>query len=277
MKIKIVSDLHLEFEDLDLKNDKNYDLLILAGDIFIAEDLYDHDETILSVEQKNLGKRQLAANRYRIFLKKVSLQFPHVIYIAGNHEFYHGKWLKSIQVLRDECSKYKNVYFLECDTVTIDNIVFIGATLWTDVNKGDPLTLHAVSSLMNDFRLIRNDDLGFTRLRPAHTVSRHRKTLDYFKIILDQNRDKKCVIISHHAPCSLSVHDIYKKDYIGNGCYYSDLSNFILDHPQIVLWTHGHMHNSSDYMIGDTRIVCNPRGYPGEHLTSFNPDFFIEV
>ena len=36
---------------------------------------------------------------------------------------------------------------------------------------------------------------------------------------------------------------------------------FILDYPQIKLWTHGHTHEDFDYMIGSTRIVCNPRGY----------------
>jgi hypothetical protein len=46
-----------------------------------------------------------------------------------------------------------------------------------------------------------------------------------------------------------------------NGAYSSDLSDFILDHPQIKVWTHGHTHHNFDYMIGDCRIVCNPRGY----------------
>ena len=48
-----------------------------------------------------------------------------------------------------------------------------------------------------------------------------------------------------------------------NGGYHTDLSEFILDHPEIVLWTHGHTHEPFDYMIGTTRIVCNPRGYAG--------------
>ena len=48
-----------------------------------------------------------------------------------------------------------------------------------------------------------------------------------------------------------------------NGAYSSDLSEFILDRPQIKLWTHGHTHDTFDYMIGTTRIVCNPRGYDG--------------
>jgi hypothetical protein len=53
----------------------------------------------------------------------------------------------------------------------------------------------------------------------------------------------------------------YHGDHLTNGAYSSDLSEFILDHPQIKLWTHGHTHDVFDYMIGDTRILCNPRGY----------------
>ena len=48
-----------------------------------------------------------------------------------------------------------------------------------------------------------------------------------------------------------------------NGGYSSDMNDYILDHPQIRLWTHGHTHHPFDYRIGSTRIVCNPRGYGG--------------
>ena len=73
------------------------------------------------------------------------------------------------------------------------------------------------------------------------------------------------MVVGHHAPSSLSVHERFVRDTIMNGGYYSDLSEFILDNPKIVLWTHGHMHDPCDYMIGDTRVICHPRGYPGEN------------
>jgi len=62
-----------------------------------------------------------------------------------------------------------------------------------------------------------------------------------------------------------------------NGAYHSDLSEFILDHPQIKLWTHGHTHHPFDYMIGGTRIVCNPRGYDGYEATGWNPNLLLEI
>ena len=142
---------------------------------------------------------------------------------------------------------------------------FIGATLWTDLNKGNPLTLHAIADMMNDYRVIRNDEHGYTKLRPAHTMHRHQQTLSYMKQVLVDMKDKKVVFVGHHAPSAMSTHDRYKHNvhYVMNGGYHSELSEFILDHPQITLWTHGHMHDPFDYNIGTTRVVCNPRGYKG--------------
>ena len=149
MKIKLVSDLHLEFSDIMIPNDADYDLLILSGDIMVAQDLHDHQEPASTADQMaianntGLGRRQANAQRFRDFLKRCSFQFPHVIYIAGNHEFYNGKFFASLVHLREECAKYPNVYFLENDVKVINDIVFMGATLWTDCNKHDPFTLHA--------------------------------------------------------------------------------------------------------------------------------------
>ena len=265
MKIALASDLHLEFEDIILKNDENAAVLILSGDIMIAEDLYNNPEEKLNIAAMidSMSHRQEVAQRFRDFLKRCSFQFPHVIYVAGNHEFYHGRWKASIQHLRDECAKFNNVYFLENDTKVIDDVTFIGATLWTDCNKGDPLTLHALTDLMNDFRIIRNDEHGYTKLRPAHVMHRHQQTMSYLKVVLTDTHDRKIVFAGHHSPSKQSTHPKYQNDYLMNGGYSSDLSEFILDHPQIKLWTHGHTHDPFDYMIGSTRIVCNPRGYSG--------------
>ena len=198
--------------------------------------------------------------------------------MAGNHEFYHGKWIKSIAVLREVARRYPNIHFLENDVFKLDNITFVGGTLWTDMNRGDPLTLHAIKSMLNDFSVICNDEAGYTKLRPAHVVSRHRKTVEYIRSVIESAPDEKFIVVGHHAPTRLSIPAHYKDEYIMNGAYASDLSEFILDHPQIVLWTHGHIHNTSDYMMGETRIICNPRGYVGEeHLSDFNPNLIVEV
>jgi len=87
--------------------------------------------------------------------------------------------------------------------------------------------------------------------------------LAYLKLMLEGKHDTKFVVVGHHAPSKLSTHPRYKNEEIMNGGYSSDLSAFILNNPQIKLWTHGHTHEDFDYMLGSTRIVCNPRGYDG--------------
>jgi hypothetical protein len=91
----------------------------------------------------------------------------------------------------------------------------------------------------------------------------HRKTLQYIKTIVQEKHNEKFVVVGHHAPTKLSVKPRYQNDTLMNGAYSSDLTEFILDHPQIKVWTHGHTHDVFDYMIGTTRVVCNPRGYVG--------------
>lgn len=284
MKITLVSDLHLEFSDCyDIKNEHNADVLILGGDIMIAEDLHDHPYVPSIYEYGSfaeLGRKQKRVQTFRDFLKRMSNLFPHVIYVAGNHEFYHGKWVKGIQYLRDECAQFPNVHFLERDSVKIMDVTFVGGTLWTDMNKHDPLTLHAVGDMMNDFRIIKNDEKGYTSLKPADTVVRHRQTLEYIKTVIAEKSDEKFVVVGHHSPSFLSAHEMYKHDTLMNGAYHSDLSEFILDHPQIKLWTHGHTHHCFDYMIGETRIVCNPRGYQSDGYsedTGWNPNIILEI
>ena len=281
MKIQIVSDLHLEFADCNIKNENNADVLILSGDILVAQDLHDHPETdygmYSDVNLANLGRRQRTALRFRDFLKRCSFQFPKVLYIAGNHEFYHGKFPENIEHLRAECAKFPNVHFLEMDTITIDDVTFIGGTLWTDMNRGDPLTVHAISDMMNDFRIIRNSQRNYARFSPQDAAQRHKETLAYIKLMVAEKHDTKFVVVGHHSPSFQSVHEFYKHDTVMNGGYHSELSEFIMDRPQIKLWTHGHTHHCFDYVLGETRIVCNPRGYDGHEDTGWDPNKIVEV
>lgn len=253
----------MEFGDIDLKNTEKADVLILSGDIVISEDLHDHPPVVTNpyAPYINLGTRQECSYRFRDFFRRVSEEFPNVIYVMGNHEFYHGKWIASIVHMREECARFPNIHFLEREIKVIDDVTFMGGTLWTDCNKYDPLTLHALGDMMQDYSVIRHDGLGYTKLRPAHSAHRHHQTIDYFRLMLSENKDRKCVIVGHHAPAHKSVAEEYVRQNTMNGGYYSDLSDFILDHPQIKLWTAGHMHHSYRYHMGDTLVACNPRGY----------------
>jgi Icc-related predicted phosphoesterase len=260
MKLAICSDLHLEFGDITLKNE-GADVLILGGDIMTAQELHDFkpDDTKFADELT----RRATAERYRGFLARCSAEFPHVIYIAGNHEFYHGKYPDAYNYLEAECQAFNNVYFLEQGKKEIADVTFIGATLWTDMNNGDRTTLLLVQEMMNDYRIVRNSNRNYARLTPSDTVVRHKNTLNYIKSVIKSDPNKKYVVVGHHAPHKLSVKPRYAEDIEMNGAYSSDLGYFIANHPQIVLWTHGHTHDQFDYYVCDTRIVCNPRGYDG--------------
>jgi Icc-related predicted phosphoesterase len=286
MKIKLVSDLHLEFSDINIDNNDGCDVLILSGDIMIAQDLHDHAEPANTADQAaiangtGLGRRQQAAQRYRDFLKRCSFQFPHTIYVAGNHEFYHGKWNQALSTLATECEKFPNVYFMERGSKKIGDVTFIGSTLWTDMNKADPLTMHAVRDMMMDYKCIRKEFEGYTTVKPHDTVMRHRQSLDYIKSVVAEKPDEKFVVVGHHSPSFQSVHEQYQAQYLMNGAYHSSLEEFILDRPQIKLWTHGHTHHPFDYMIGETRVVCNPRGYENDGYsedTGWNPNIVLEI
>lgn len=261
MKIALGSDLHLEMGTFTPTNPDNADVLILAGDILVAQDLHDHpaDATVVSA----LGRRQASARAYREFMAAASQAFPRVIVIAGNHEFYHGRWVQALDILRAEYSQFPNVYFLENDVHEIEGIRFLGATLWTDLRRADPVVVNSVRDAMNDYSVIRHDGNGYRRISPWDTMARHRASLAWLTAELAQHPDQPTVVITHHAPTGQSVSSGYRSDIYINPAYHSDLENLILDNPQIRYWFHGHMHDASDYLVGDTRVVANPRGYVG--------------
>jgi predicted phosphodiesterase len=263
MRVALISDVHLEFGNCYFENTENAEVLILGGDILISQELHDFVEPINELEKRLLGKRGESAIIYRDFLKRCSEQFKHVIYIAGNHEFYHGKYPAGMDYIREELVKYPNIKFLENETLDIDGVSFIGCTLWTDLNKGDPTTIAVIGQALNDYRQIRRNDLSYRKFMPEDTLKLHKQSLKYISDTISNDPNKKYVVVGHHAPSKLSTKPQYQKDFHMNGGYSSDLTEFINNHPQVVVWTHGHTHHVFDYMVGFTRIVCNPRGYVG--------------
>lgn len=264
MKIAVTSDIHLEFGPIELKNTENADVLILSGDICVAKDL-----NVLDIH--NGDER---SQRIHNFFQGCSSEFKNVVYVVGNHEHYYGDFSKTIQRLRDNLGYLVNLHILDKESAIINDVLFVGGTLWTDMNKEDPITLLHMKDMMNDFRLVLNgnrethfrDNDGNSQVRvarftPDDAVEDHKKMLDYLKIMIQGKNDQKIVVVGHHAPSKASTHPRYKDEEIMNGGYSSELSDFILDHPQIKLWTHGHTHEDFDYLIGSTRVVCNPRGY----------------
>lgn len=278
IKIAVASDLHLEFGAIEFKNrgTKEADVLILSGDILVAEDLNRHPS---NHEHGPLNShRYVNSVVYRDFLDMVNYEFPKVIYVAGNHEFYDCKWNETLKVLHDYMENYTNIHFLEDESIKIGDVTFVGATLWTDMNNHDPLTQQIVRESMNDYRKITNEERGYSKLRPIHTIGRHIKSRQFIEKTVKEDPNGKYVVCTHHAPSFASIPPEYRGQTYMNGAYASKLEEFILDHPQIKAWTHGHVHDEFDYMIGDTRIFCNPRGYRGYELRAKNFQLkYIEV
>lgn len=262
MKIGIASDLHLEFGNCQLTYDTKPDVLVLAGDVLTAQNMHKYETTGPYQSYEKAQTNRERAELYREFIQRVAGEFDHVVVVAGNHEFYNGKWEQTLYTLDLEYSKYYNIHFLERDCIDIGGITFVGGTLWTDMNNFCPLTLHDTKLFMNDFNQIVDETRGYGKLKPATTVERHIKTKQYIVHVAHQATNP-VVVVTHHAPSFLSIHDMYKAQTITNGAYASELSEEILDNPQIKLWIHGHMHNPFDYQIGECRVVCNPRGYIG--------------
>ena len=254
MKIAVCSDLHLEFGTISLENTEGADVLILGGDICVAKDLMKKDDY-------GILDRFGRSEAWHTFFQECCQRFPHVIYIMGNHEHYHGDFRDTVANIRDRLGYLVNLHILDKEMVQLDGVSFIGGTLWTDMNKEDPITLLHMKGMMNDFRCVMNGDNR--RFLPEDAVVDHKEMLEYIRRTIEGKFDQKFVVVGHHAPSKASTHPRYVDEVIMNGGYSSELSEFIMDHPQIKLWTHGHCHNDFDYMIGSTRIVCNPRGYDG--------------
>jgi len=271
MKIAVCSDLHLEFDTLTLKNTENAQVLILGGDICVARDLLDKD----SVEIFDRFDRSGGLHE---FFQTCCNNFSHVVYVAGNHEHYNGDYAKTFDILRTRLAYLPNLHILDKQTFVLDDVTFIGGTLWTDMNNEDSMTLRHIKGMMNDFRCVNNsnsivnfktfDENGNAEFKtrvakflPEDAVVDHKLMLAYIAEIILGKFDKKFVVVGHHAPSKASTHPRYKYEELMNGAYSSNLDDFIIDHPQIKLWTHGHTHEDFDYLVGSTRVVCNPRGY----------------
>ena len=283
MRLAIASDIHLEFGSIELTNDQNADVLILAGDICVARDI--------ELADKNMYSNRKRADRYIEFFAQVSQAFPRVIYVVGNHEHYDGDVKYTNGILKRALAEFENIHILEKETLELGDITFIGATIWTDMNGGDPLTLAGIKNAMNDFRCIDNsnnmvqykvplydDGIDFNAVRtvighkfiekaskftPTDAMDDHKQAIDYINHVVANDTTKKYVVVGHHAPSMQSCHDRFRGDRIMNGGFYTELGDFMAYRPQIAGWIHGHTHDPYDYVIGETRVVCNPRGYIG--------------
>lgn len=249
MKIQLFSDLHIEFEEMDI-DCSHADVVIFAGDI-------------------GIGTKGIA------WIKKQGITCP-IIYVLGNHEYYRHAYPRLIQKITDAAND-TNIHVLENKSVTIDGVSFHGATLWTDYELfGNPQSAgYQCQQLMNDFKLIRRDP-SYSRLRTVDAALIHKNSLVWLAQNLEQSTSAINVVVTHHAPSKLSIPN-HLKESILSAAYASHLEGFISQYKPNY-WLHGHIHDSLDYFINNCRVVCNPRGYTmGKSNLNFNPTLLIEI
>lgn len=266
MRVKICSDLHLEMceQKHGVPDLGSGEILILGGDILCA---------------RHFKKEGPLHKVYDDFLQKCVKNFDEVLYINGNHEFYGYNVEGTFDVLAEHLPK--EIHYLENDYVKIKDTIFLGATLWTDFRNENALEMMEAAQCMNDYKVIRIGS-NYRKMNPDDTLKFHKKSKLFLQQKLEEFKDTKTWVLTHHAPSYQSVHPKYRTAGIANGAYASHLDDLILDNPQIKYFSHGHTHESMDYMIGNCRVVCNPRGYYNGYNNSglnlnFDPNFEIEI
>lgn len=258
MKIRQLSDLHLEHSYPGQYFDPGKgDILILAGDILCAH---------------HLKKDGYLNELYRKFLKDCSENFEHVIFIEGNHENYSYNFEGATKTIKEALPE--NFHHLENETVEINGIHFIGFTFWTNFFNENPIEMMDARSYMNDYKSIRITS-NYRKLNPEDVLGFHKTSLRYLEQKLEELKNERVFVVTHHSPTLQAIAPKFK-NHPCNGSFCSDLDDFILQHPNIKNWAFGHVHTCFDFTIGECRMTCNPRGYPGES-TGFNGDFIIDI
>jgi 3',5'-cyclic AMP phosphodiesterase CpdA len=278
MKVLVLSDLHLEFGAFAVP-EVEFDAVVLAGDIAVP-----------AVKAVHWARR--TAN--------FGITRP-VIYVPGNHEYYADVLSSSLANLR-MASKGTNVHALNCDEVVLDDVRFLGCTLWTDfalrIDTNDGAQSDVARSMsesrrvLTDYRAIRvHEDRAPSGVRgsegpskrlmtPADTLALHEAHRAWLAAKLEEPFAGPTVVVTHHAPHRNSLAPIYATDWV-SGAFASELPEEFFKVP--VLWVHGHTHTSFDYRIGHCRVVCNPRGYMlgvsrrVPENDDFNPAFVVDI
>ena len=249
MKLQILSDLHIDVLPIKkISIVRGVDAVVVAGDTC---------EGVLKA--------------FEHIRRIVPIEVP-VVMVLGNHEYYRHFIPNELAIARAHAPAL-NIHLLENATVTIGGdkgVQFVGATLWTNYEAFGEARKAAVMSAcaagMNDHRLIGWQKQPWQRFRPREAAIMHHQSANYIEQMLMNSPADRCVVITHHAVHWNSIDPKYASDPL-TGAFVSDMSKLIETY-QPALWIHGHVHKSSDYRVGDTRIVCNPHGYGTE-----NPEF----
>lgn len=240
MKIRLLSDLHLESHEYRVVYGGE-DLLVLAGDISPDRN------QVLELIRDFLAQDETAV----------------VILVLGNHDYFHStiedtdKFYGSVDI--DRC------HILQNSSIVLNGIRFYGTTLWSDL-RGTNMPL--IEYIIGDYHWINN----FTT-KQSNQIFMNNRNLLHDAI---EESNEPIVVITHHLPSYQSISPQYKGQP-SNPAFASHLDHLVI---KCKLWIHGHTHSTQDYVIKDTRVVCNPRG----HLRASKPEnlefkdhFIVEI
>ncbi len=256
MLLWILSDLHLESTygwDLPSGDARpHFDVMIVAGDL------------IPRMERGVKWLRERVADR------------P-VIYVAGNHEAYGTDLDRTIEKARIAATG-TNINILQNGSATIGGVSFLGATGWTDFNLfGDPdRAMRVAGEVMNDYRKIRIRNYEL-RLRPSHTLERHKATRAFLQHELNRPKTLPRVVVTHMGFHAEAIRRGYERDPI-SAAYTSRDPIEGAD-----LWVYGHTHESRDFVVGHTRVISNAKGYGPWRAggtwenPQFDPTLIVEI
>lgn len=253
MKLNILSDLHLGFGAFD-RPENDADVVVLAGDI----------------------SRPREAVAWALRFEKP------VLYVLGNHEFYGSSIDAAADELKQLCAG-THVHVLDNREIVIGRVRFLGTTLWTDFElfgEGEKkaAAMTEARRLIRDFSRITFGESANGIFTPEDSVALFKRHAGWLDERLAVAHDGPTVVVTHHAPSRKSIHPRFV-DSLLNACFVSDAERLIGAN-RAQLWIHGHTHDSFDYLVNGTRIVCNPRGYAKAGVNEnplFDPDLMIEV
>jgi predicted phosphodiesterase len=257
MRVRVLSDLHLESNSRYTTPKGGADVVVLAGDIALAD------------EGLQWARTQWASEP--------------VLYVAGNHEFYNA-WTNDFSTMSEISARLRtrpaetNVTFLENDELVVGGCRFLGCTLWTDFALYGPVdrvgAMLRGGQFMADYVHIYRE--RHAPLRPADTLALHQASVHWLEERLGGGFPGPTIVVTHHAPSAKSLAPRFSRDPQAPA-FASDLER-LCGRERVRLWIHGHTHHSVDYEINATRVISNQRGYRHEGASAgFVDDLVVEI
>ena len=184
----------------------------------------------------------------------------HVLVVMGNHEYY-GKATKQWLDFNMAAifARYPNICWLDNQARTLDGVKFVGGSMWYPAGDGNN---RAYERLISDCHQIADFDWA-------------EKENAVFNNVVNTHADEGTVVVTHHLPHRIAT----PREFVGdqtNRFFVSDQS-YTMTARRPKLWLFGHTHQPFDGWYKNTRLACNPYGYPSERAGRPYPPAVFDV